>query len=108
MPTSSRSDTVRLFYALWPDDATRTALLHLQTRLQGRKTPYDKLHVTLAFLGSQPVSVLPTLHDILADLPASPLTLTLDRLSYFTKNRIAWAGMHDVPETLLLLQRALV
>lgn len=98
----------RLFYALWPDDATRTALMALQAHVQGRKTAYQNLHLTLAFLGQQPASLLPALTTILARLPSMPLQLTLDRVGYFTQKRIAWAGMHAVPEGLLALQRALV
>jgi 2'-5' RNA ligase len=107
MPSTS-SDTLRLFYALWPDDATRTSLMQLQSGVHGRLTPYSNLHITLAFLGQQPVSALPVLKDILSELPASPMMLNLDRVSYFNKNRIAWAGMHDVPEELIKLQRSLV
>lgn len=107
MPNSS-SDSLRLFYALWPDDATRTSLMQLQSGLHGRLIPYSNLHITLAFLGQQPASVLPLLKGILSELPASPMMLNLDRVSYFNKNRIAWSGMHEVPEELINLQRSLV
>lgn len=108
MPPESRPETVRLFYALWPDDATRTALMRLQTGLPGRKIPYDDLHVTLAFLGAQSVTTLTLLKEILDGLQTSAPMLTLDRVSYFKKNRIVWAGMHAVPHALLMLQRDLV
>ncbi len=98
---------LRLFYALWPDDATRTALMDMQARIQGRKTRYQNFHLTLAFLGQQPAGLLPALKKILADLSHAQISLVLDRLGYFTKNRIAWAGMHDVPEALIALQRDL-
>jgi 2'-5' RNA ligase len=104
---ANTTDSLRLFFALWPDDETRTALMQLQAPLQGRRIAYDNLHLTLAFLGQQPASVLPDLKQILTHLPPSPSTLTLDRIGYFNRNRIAWAGMHDVPDTLLKLQQEL-
>lgn len=100
-------ETIRLFYALWPDDATRTALVEAQTNFHGRLTRYENLHITLAFLGDQPATLLAGLKDILQHLPKSAMTLTLDRLGYFPKNRIAWIGMHNVPDTLVNLQREL-
>jgi 2'-5' RNA ligase len=107
MNATTAKDTMRLFYALWPDDATRTELVQVQTNFHGRLTRYENLHITLAFLGEQPASLLPDLKDILEHLPKSAMTLTLDRLGYFQKNRIAWAGMHNPPDALFTLQSEL-
>jgi 2'-5' RNA ligase len=107
MNATTANETMRLFYALWPDDATRTELMRVQAGIHGRKTHYENLHITLAFLGEQPTTVLPALKDILDHLPKSAMTLTLDRLGYFPRNRIAWVGMHDVPDTLFTLQSTL-
>lgn len=97
-----------LFYALWPDEATRAALAQLQTRVQGRLTRTPNLHLTLAFLGPQPDALLPMLRSILAHLHTAPLELHIDRLGHFGKNRIAWAGMQTLPPGLLQLQRVLI
>lgn len=109
-PTAPRSESdtgsLRLFFALWPDANTRAALARLQF-MRGRKVPYENLHITLAFLGQQPATLLPLLKDILAHLPRTEIVLTLDRLSYFNRNRIAWAGMHQVPDALPELQQTL-
>lgn len=99
--------SVRLFYALWPDEATRAALVRWQDHVQGRKIPADKLHITLAFLGQQPIALVPTLQEILMSLPQMEMTLVLDRLGYFPRNRIAWAGAHAVPDSLITLHHAL-
>lgn len=100
--------TLRLFYALWPDDATAAALLRLQASLHGRKMPYANLHMTLVFLGQQQAGSVASLTDILAHMPRAEMLLTLDRLGYFARNRIAWVGPRDAPETLLSLQHGLV
>jgi 2'-5' RNA ligase len=100
-------DSLQLFYALWPDDATRAALQQLQATLPGNQTPYGNLHLTLAFLGQQPAGLLPVLQAVPARLSRLDITLVLDRIGYFTQKRIAWAGMHQVPDTLSMMQRQL-
>lgn len=109
MNMPDKPETLRLFYALWPDDSTRAALQSLQQQmhLTGRHTSYANLHMTLAFLGQQPASSLPALKNLLTQLPRGPIELTIDRLSYFNRSRIAWAGSHAVPASLIQLQAAL-
>jgi len=104
---SPKTESLRLFFALWPDDKTRTKLMQLQTAMRGRIIPYENLHLTLAFLGEQPASALPVLKEILVHIPALTATLTLDRLGYFANKRIAWIGMHDMTNELLMLQKEL-
>lgn len=109
-PTERRTGSiksVRLFYALWPDDATRAALVRWQDHVQGRKIAPDNLHITLAFLGQQPTTLIPTLQTILTSLPSPDMTLVLDRLGYFSRHRIAWAGIQEVPDVLVTLQKTL-
>ena len=94
---AKNSDTLRLFYALWPDDATASALQKLQAPMRGRRTAYSNLHMTLAFLGNQPASLLSVLTDILMHLPSANISLTLDKLGYFPRNQIAWVGPREAP-----------
>ncbi len=102
------SGTLRLFFALWPDDVTSSALLGLQASMCGRRIPYTNLHLTLVFLGQQPATLLPDLKDILNHLPRADICLVLDRVGYFPRKRIAWAGMHYTPDSLLALHCQLV
>lgn len=104
---SENSNGLRLFYALWPDDETRNGLTRLQQAFSGRKVPYQNLHITLVFLGQQPAMLLPTLKDVLLRLPKTSLALMIDRLGYFSRNRVAWAGMHAAPDALIALQQQL-
>lgn len=103
-----KTPNLRLFYALWPDDATRSALLKLQAPIQGRITPAEDLHLTLVFLGTQAAAALPALQALMARLPAAAIALQLDCLGYFPRNGIAWAGMQHPPDTLAALQQALL
>lgn len=101
------NDKLRLFFALWPDDAVKTALMQLQAPMQGRWIPYGNLHLTLAFLGMQPASVVTTAKEILAQLQPRDETLVIDKVGYFPRNRVAWAGTHQVPDGLASLEQEL-
>ncbi len=103
----SSSSTARLFYALWPDAATRDALAALQAPVRGRKVPAANLHLTLAFLGSQPRASLGVLARLLDRLPGPAFTLTIDRYGHFGKARIAWAGPSAPPDELTWMHHAL-
>ncbi|WP_019141764.1 RNA 2',3'-cyclic phosphodiesterase [Noviherbaspirillum massiliense] len=104
---TKQAEQLRLFYALWPDDAVRSAVMKVQAPMRGRLIPYANLHVTLAFLGSQPADLLPALESILMHLPKADISLSLDRVGYFTRKRIAWIGTHQMPETLAVLHKRL-
>ena len=105
----ARNDSFRpnWFYALWPDEETRAKLAQLQTQLHGRMTRPKNMHLTLTFLGPQPEAMLPLLRSILAQLTVEPLTINIDRVGYFQRNRVAWAGTHAMPDALSRLQKTL-
>jgi len=94
------SDTVRLFFALWPDPDVRNAMSALQANMHGRQVHPQDLHLTLAFLGPQPIALLPRFEEMLARLPACELLLRLDLAGHFARNRIAWVGPHTAPPAL--------
>ena len=96
----------RLFYALWPDAATRAALAAWQASLGGKPTRPDKLHLTLAFLGQRPAAELPALLDILEQLPARPMRLAFDHASHFPKLALAWAALAQPSPALLDVRAA--
>jgi len=96
---SERIEQLRLFYALWPDKATRDALANLQLSIRGRIILPQNLHITLAFLGDQPVWLLPTLRTILEGLNFPRIDLKIDRIGFFARSRIAWAGMGKQPHS---------
>ena len=96
----------RLFYALWPDAATRAALAAWQAGLGGNPTRPDKLHLTLAFLGQRPPAELPALLGILEDLPARAMPLAFDHVGHFPRLALAWAGLERPSPALLELRGA--
>ncbi len=105
--TTERVPSLRLFYALWPDDATRHELAALQAGLSGRLVDAANLHLTLAFLGNQPQASLALLERVMQSLPLQPFTLEIDAYGFFSKPRIAWVGPSSPPAALMSLQATL-
>lgn len=101
------NESLRLFFALWPDDLTRAALVEVQSSLRGRLVPCHNIHLTLAFLGQQPATILPAAKEILTHLGSPSSILLLDRVGYFPRKHIAWVGTHRAPDELHSLQEEL-
>lgn len=100
-------DTRRLFFALWPDLATRVALdqtaASLHVNWGGRQMPPESLHLTLAFLGDTPVVRLDELHRLAAAVIGRTFTLKLDSPGCWQQNRVGWLGVKETPPALTLL-----
>jgi 2'-5' RNA ligase len=94
-------DTLRLFFALWPDDATRDALNRsskwLHKHWGGRCMRADTLHITLAFLGSTPADQLDALIACADTVRTDAFELVLDQAGYWRHNRIGWLGASETP-----------
>ncbi len=104
--------TRRLFFALWPDEATRTRLAGLLKALppperHGRDMRVENLHITLFFLGDCEEGLLPCLDEAGAAVRGEAFDMVLDRLGVFERARVQWAGVSRPPEALLRMQDAL-
>jgi 2'-5' RNA ligase len=99
----------RYFVALRPSARARRALASLAQslakRFGGRAIGADDIHLTLAFVGSAPVTIEQALRESLPGLPA-PGELTLDRLGCFGR-RLLWSGPRETPAWLERLAQAL-
>lgn len=96
----------RLFFALWPDEEQRAALVQASGKIArhcgGRPVPASNLHVTLAFLGSVPELRLKELSAIARRAAATypqdavPLTVSLEALEHWSKPQVlAVLGRQD-------------
>ena len=120
MPTAP-STTIRLFFAL---DATAQAspLLAIQQQLLrdighpescSKPSPVsaENLHLTLLFLGNQPMSQIPQLSQqaarVIENVAIRPFSIQLDRLGLFPKAKVAWIAPSQPPEPLLQLETQL-
>jgi 2'-5' RNA ligase len=100
----------RLFFALWPDEAAAAKLASLAGGLAGRSkgkaVPVEKIHLTLAFLGSVADERVADLLAVRVD--AASFTMRLDCAGAFPKVGVAWAGAESPPPELLALQSKLM
>ncbi len=96
---------VRLFLALWPDEAVRGQLLAWRDAWswpRGASPVHPaKLHLTLHFLGDQPAARLPGLADGFA-VPFEPFSLALGHPELWPHG-IAVLEPHETPPELLAL-----
>ncbi|HEV2286150.1 MAG TPA: RNA 2',3'-cyclic phosphodiesterase [Steroidobacteraceae bacterium] len=103
----SAEPTRRLFFALWPDAAQRTALVRATARAVrhggGRAVPEASLHVTLAFLGAVPGSRAGLLGALAARAAAAvatdalPLTLRFATLEHWARPQTLVALAREAP-----------
>ena len=98
---------MRLFFALWPDDAVRAQLAHWSRELHavcgGRPMRAENLHLTLAFLGNVEDARAEEVERATGAVALRRCSLILDRPGYWKHNRIAWAGASVVPLELAAL-----
>ena len=87
----------RLFFALWPDEEQRAALVGAAARIVrhcgGRPVSGENLHITLAFLGSVPEPRVPELGAIARRAAATfrgavPIAVSLETLAHWSKAQV--------------------
>lgn len=96
--------TRRLFFALWPDEAVRMALVRATRtavrRAGGRPVPAHNYHITLAFLGNQPVDLFDEIVAAGRRVTAPPVALLLDTFHCWPKPKVFWMGPGRFPPAL--------
>jgi 2'-5' RNA ligase len=95
---------MRLFFALWPPQETALALERWAQGLEGRRTPRDKIHLTLAFLGEADGD---TAVSAARRVQAAPFHMPLQEARHWSHNKIVWVGPREAPAGLTELVRAL-
>ena len=102
--------TQRLFFALWPDDATRQLLAKVArkyVRGRGRLVAAANIHLTLIFLGPVDRDCAACIERVADGIRAAPISLVLECLGHWPKPRIAWSGSACTPVALASLVAAL-
>lgn len=90
----------RYFFAAWPPAATAAALEGWAKKLEGRVTPAQNIHLTLAFLG--PVATEKALQAA-RSIEGRAHALPLEKAQYWKHNRIVWARPRETPPALVAL-----
>ncbi len=106
---SGATELRRLFFALWPPQWLQEQMHRLAQQLisagSARLIPPDKLHLTLAFLGSVDAARQACYEQAADALRAAPFTLVLDQTGMWRRSGVVWIGSSRVPEALLALVR---
>ena len=99
----------RLFFAMLPDTETISRIERIQRKLniRGRAVKASQFHVTLVFLGMQPVERLPSLRAIASGLDMPACTVAVDCLGSFHRAGVAWLGASKLPLELVAFQARL-
>ena len=102
------SGSARVFFALWPDAALRSALAELAREVageaRGRPTAQENLHLTLAFLGDQSDRQVQALQALAGAVVSHRFQLALDEIGSFARTGIAWLGASAPQLELVALQ----
>ena len=109
-PTDAAQGRHRVFFALWPDTATRAAMSRAtRAAVQasgGRPIAKDRLHLTVVFLGELTAGGLAIARAV-PPIEVGPFELTLDALGVWPESRILWLAPLDPPEALGELEATL-
>lgn len=100
----------RLFFALWPDEATRGAISRASRRpvrlSGGRPTAKRNLHITVAFVGAVDEDGLERAATV-PPVATGAFELVLDLLGHWRESRVLWLAPSVVPPELTALEREL-
>lgn len=96
--------SLRLFFALWPDEATQgqfdRAGQILHRACGGKRTRSENIHLTLVFLGDVPAERVAAVRAIAQSLAIPAFNLNFDRLGWWRRNQIGWSAPADAPKPL--------
>lgn len=94
----------RLFFALWPDEVTRSRLagaLASLPSLAGRQVPVRNLHITLVFPGDVSGEQQRQLQAGADTVRAQSFALALSQLGCWPHAAVAWLAPEAVPPALI-------
>lgn len=104
-------DQDRYFLAVWPDPSVRDRLDEwsqaIRTDRSARRVAPDNLHITLVFLGGLSPPQVAAVRKVAGETAWTGGSLLLDRVGYWRRARIVWAGSRDGCEPLSSLAEAL-
>ncbi|HUQ27972.1 MAG TPA: RNA 2',3'-cyclic phosphodiesterase [Usitatibacter sp.] len=101
----------RLFFAVWPGAvASRELALVAESLAElagGRPTPREKIHMTLAFLGSLDADGAGRAAGVAARVSGGAIRMTIDQVGSFRRARVGWAASSVANAELAGLQERL-
>jgi 2'-5' RNA ligase len=101
----------RLFFALWPPRDTAATLRRVAEALpsdgRARLVPAPNLHVTLVFLGRTADARVADAVAAARSVECPAFAIEVDRLGYWSRTRVLWAGPRIAPPGLAELAETL-
>ena len=100
----------RLFFALWPDELTRTRLKLLSQQcdqLGLRKLKPSNFHMTLFFIGNVEERLVTILLERAKNIRVTPISLEFNELDYWPKPKVLCLTCQRQPMSLYNLVNAL-
>ena len=93
---TKKPDTIRVFFALWPEPGIQRKLhavaKEYQAKCDARVMRADTLHMTLQFIGNIKHTQLPLLIKAAGQVSeVPPFNVVLDKLDFWKHNRIGYA-----------------
>ena len=101
----------RLFFAVWPGPAAARELASVGASLAGiaggKPVPAEKIHMTLAFLGSLDDDAAGNAAAAAAGVKGASIAMAIDSVGSFRRARVGWAAPSAPSPELAALQAAL-
>ncbi|ADE14288.1 2'-5' RNA ligase [Nitrosococcus halophilus Nc 4] len=110
MSLNSPTETQRLFFALWPEQALQESLARIARQVlgkQGKRVRPENLHLTLVFLGSMTAQQRACAEAVADTIVGSPFTLQLEQIGHWPRPRVVWCAAEETPEPLIELVKQL-
>ncbi len=102
---------IRIFFALWPDDALRERLngvaKSIPVKTPARRVADYNLHLTLHFIGNVYFDQLDCLQRQARLVETDAFEFSIDHRGIFSRPGVAWLGCGDFPVTLGELHKRL-
>ena len=111
MAAPDRPATRRLFFAIYPDAATRQTLADAAQPIitEGKPSPADNLHLTLVFIGMTDAAYEDCLAEQASQVTTpAPFSIEINHIAHFHRARILWLGPSHPPPELTSLRDKLV
>jgi 2'-5' RNA ligase len=103
----ARGNSVRLFFALWPGEAVRTAVAGAAAAMPlastARVVPRGNYHLTIAFVGEVPAGSLERARRIGGASRGSAFEIVFDAYEYWPKPEVVVAAARSIPPALQVL-----
>lgn len=97
----------RVFFALWPDDATRAAIQEFTRgaveQCGGNPIAPENFHMTLRFIGHADAGAMARMRKAAERVRTEPLRFKLDQLGFWEEPKVFWLGCRKATDPLLRL-----